>query len=107
MRFLVLVAPPQVSVEGPLLGNLPPFFSIAEANHQIPKVTGVRDLGVPLDRTFTSALHCRKAIVLHVPQIILRTIQNSVLFPLYCAKVRSYLEYAMEANAPTLTANIN
>ncbi len=107
MWFLVLVAPPKFQSKVHYLGTSLPFFSIAEANHQIPKVTGVQDLGVPLDRTFTSSVHCRKAIVLHVPQIILRTIQNSVLSPLYCAKVWSYLEYAMETNAPTLTANIN
>ncbi len=35
-----------------------PFpFSAAGANHQIPQVTDVRDLGVPLDTAFTPSVH--------------------------------------------------
>ncbi len=32
---------------------------------------------------------------------------QAALTPLYCASVRPHLEYAMEANAPTLRADIN
>ncbi len=32
---------------------------------------------------------------------------KTVFIPLYCAIVRPHLEYAMEANAPTLRADIN
>ncbi len=64
--------------------NLRPLstsFSAADTDHRIPQVIGARDLGVPLDTTFTTSVHCReaeysKAIAFHGPKILLRTIQN-------------------------------
>ncbi len=46
------------------IGNLPPLspsFSAADANHLISNVTGASGLGVPLETTFTSSVHCREA----------------------------------------------
>ncbi len=56
------------------------------------------DLGVPLDATFTASAHCSeysKAFAVYGPKILL------------CALNRPHLEYAMEANASTLRADIN
>ncbi len=46
------------------VGKLPPLspsFSAADTDHRIPQVTDVRDLGVPLDTTFTASAHCIEA----------------------------------------------
>ncbi len=46
------------------VGNLPPLspsFSVADTDHRIPQVPDVRDLGVPLDMTFTTSAHCKEA----------------------------------------------
>ncbi len=40
------------------------------------------------------------------PRILL-SITKTAFIPVYCAIVRPHLEYAMEANAPTLRTNIN
>ncbi len=49
---------------GLTVGNLPPLsssFSEADTDHRTPQVTDVRDLGVPLDTTFTASAHCIEA----------------------------------------------
>ncbi len=38
-----------------------PFFSVADANHQLPKVTYVRNLGVPGVIAFTSSVQWEEA----------------------------------------------
>ncbi len=46
------------------VGNLPPLspsFSAADTDHRIPQFIDVRDLGVPLDTTFTASSHCLEA----------------------------------------------
>ncbi len=46
------------------VGNRPslsPSFSAADTDNQIPQVTDVRDLGVPLDTTSTASAHCIEA----------------------------------------------
>ncbi len=95
--------------------NLPPLspsFSAADADHRIPQATDVRDLGVPLDTTFTASAHCREAAntarrLLFMVRRSFSELSKPALTPLYCALVRLHLEYAMEANAPTLRADIN
>ncbi len=65
-----------------------------DTDHRISQVTDVRDLGVPLDTTFTASAHCIETA-------------KTAFTPLYCALVRPHLEYVMEANAPTLRADKN
>ncbi len=97
------------------VGNLPPLspsFSTADTDHRIPQVTDVRDLGVPLNTTFTTSAHCIEAAntarrLLFVVQRSFCELSKTALTPLYCAKVRPHLEYTMEASAPTLRADIN
>ncbi len=79
---------------------------------QILQVTDVRDLELPLDTTFTGSAHCRGAAnttrrLLFMVRRSFCELAKTVFIPLYCALVRSHLEYAMEANAPTLRANTN
>ncbi len=71
------------------VGNLPPLspsFSSADTAPQIPQVTDVRDLEVPLDTTFTASSQCEysKAITVHGPKLLLVTIQKNVYFALQC-----------------------
>ncbi len=97
------------------VGNLPPlspFFPAADTDHRIPHVTDVRDLGVPLDTTFTASAHSIEAankarrLLLSVRRSFCE-LSKTAFTPLYCAIVRPHLEYAMETNAPTLRADIN
>ncbi len=79
---------------------------------QIPWVTDVRDLGVPLDMTFTSSVRCREATntarrLLFMVRRSFCELSTTAFIPLYCAIVRPRLESAMEANAPKLRADIN
>ncbi len=62
----------------------------ADANHQIPQVTDVRDLGVPLDTTFTLSVRCREAAnaARQLPFTIRRSfmdISKAAFIPVYCA----------------------
>ncbi len=83
-----------------------------DTDHRIPQVTDVRDLGVTLDTTFTTSAHCLEAAntARHLLFMVLRSfceLSKTAFTPLYCALVRSHLENAMEANTPTLRADIN
>ncbi len=97
------------------VGNLPPLspsFSAADTDHRIPQVTDVRDLGVPLDITFPASAHCKEAAntarrLLYMVRRFFCELSKTAFTPLYCALVRPHLEYAMEANTPTLRADIN
>ncbi len=97
------------------VGNLLPLspsFSAADNDHQSPQVFDVRDLGVPLDKTFTASAHCIEAAntarsFLFMVRRSFCELSKTALTPLYCALVRPHLEYAMEANAPTLRADTN
>ncbi len=85
---------------------------MADASQRIPQATDVRDLGVPLDTTFTSSVHYREAAdterrLLFMVRRSFCELSKAAFLPLDCAIVRPYLEYAMEANAPTLRADIN
>ncbi len=99
----------------PTVGNLSPLspsFSAPDTNHQIPQVNDVRDLWVPLDTMFTSSVHCRKAVnterqLLFMVRRPFYELSKTAFIPLYCAVVGPYLEYAMEAGAPTPRADIN
>ncbi len=60
-------------------------------------------LGVPLDTTFTSRVHCRKAAI--QKKAIVFTVRRSfcelsktAFIPLYCAVVRPHREYALRAD---------
>ncbi len=97
------------------VGKLPPLsasFSAVDTDHRIPQVTDVRDLGVPLDTTFTASAHCIEAAnttrrLLFMVQRSFCELSKTAFTPLYCTLVRPHLEYAMEANAQTLRADIN
>ncbi len=97
------------------VGNPPPLspsFSVADTDHRIPQVADVRDQGVPLDTTFTASAHCREAAntarrLLFKVRRSFCELSKTAFTPLYCALVQPHLEYAMEANAPTLRADIN
>ncbi len=89
-----------------------PSFSAADTAHQIPQVTDVRDLELPLDTTVTGSAHCRGAAnttrrLLFMVRRSFCELAKTVFIPLYFALVRPHLEYAMEAKAPTLRADIN
>ncbi len=78
----------------------------------ILQVTDVRDLELPLDTTFTGSAHCRGAAntprrLLFMARRSFCELSKTVFIPLYCALVRPHVEYAIEANAPTLRADIN
>ncbi len=95
-----------------VLPPLSPSFFAADTDHRIPQVTDVRDLGVPLDMTFTAAAHCIEAAktakcLLFLVQRSVCELSKTAFTPLYSALVRPHLEYAIEANAPTLRADIN
>ncbi len=90
----------------------PSPFSAADTDHRIPQVTDVRDLGVPLGTTFTASAHCREAAnaarrLLFMVRRSFCELSKAAFIALFCALVRPHLEYAMEANAPTLRADIN
>ncbi len=95
--------------------NLPPLspsFSAADTDHRIPQFTDVRDLGVPLDTTFSASAHCIEAAntargLLFLVRRSFCELSKTAFTPTNCALVRPHLEYAMEANAPTLRADIN
>ncbi len=62
--------------------------------------------------TFTASAQCREAA--NTARRLLFMVRRSfcepsktAFIPLYCAILRPHLEYAMEANAPTLRADIN
>ncbi len=68
-----------------------------------PQVIDVRDLGVPLDTTFTASAHCIEAA--NTPRRLLFLVRRSfyelsrtAFTPLYSALVRPHLEYGMEAD---------
>ncbi len=89
----------------------PSSFSAADTDHRIPQVTDVRDLGVPIDTTFAASAHCREAAntvrrLLFMVQRSFCKLSKTTFIP-YCALVRQHLEYSMEANAPTMRADIN
>ncbi len=84
----------------------------SENSNQIPLVIDARDLGVPLDTTFTASNHCREAAntarrLLSMVRRSFCELSKTAFIRLYCAIVRPHLEHAMEANAPTLRADIN
>ncbi len=86
----------------------PSTFSAADTDHRIPQVTDVRGL----DTTFTAPAHCIEAantarLLLFLVRRSFCGLSKAAFSPLYCALVRPRLEYAMEANAPTLRADIN
>ncbi len=74
--------------------SLSPSFSAADANPQISQVTDARDLGVPLDTTFTSSVQrgCEysKATAFHGPEILQRTIQNSIYLAVLCSSAANH-----------------
>ncbi len=85
---------------------------MADTDNRIPQVTDVRDLGVPLDTTITASANCIEAAntarrLLFMVRRFFCEQPNTAFTPIYCALVRPHLEYAMEANAPTLRADIN
>ncbi len=86
----------------------PSTFSAADTNHRIPQVTDVRDLGVSLDTTFTASAHTANTArrLLFLVRRSFCELSKTAFTPLYCALV-PHLEYAMEANVPTLRADIN
>ncbi len=91
------------------VGNLPPLFpsfSAADTDRQLPQDTDVQDLKVPLDTAFTSSVHYREAANT-TRRLLLPKLSSSKFTPLLCTIVRPHLEYAMEAKAPTLRADIN
>ncbi len=47
-----------------------------------------------------------KAIAFHGPKILCE-LSKTTFIPLHCVKGRPHLKYAMEANAPTLRADVN
>ncbi len=92
--------------------NLPPIspsFSAADTDHRIREVTDVRDLGVPLDTAFIGSPQCLEASrrLLFMVRTSFCELSKTAFSQLYCALVRPYVEYAMEANAPTPGADIN
>ncbi len=83
---------------------------MADNDHRIPQVTDVRDLGVPLDTTFTASAHCIEAVYaarsfLLMVRRFFCELSKTAFTPLYCALVPPHLEYAMKA--PTLRADIS
>ncbi len=98
----------------PHCGEPPSPFSIflRSRHHQIPQVTDVRDLGVPLNTTFSTSAHCREAAntTRRLLFMVLKSfckLSKTAFIPLYGTLVQPHLEYAMEANAPTLRTAIN
>ncbi len=64
-------------------------------------------MGFPLN-TFTSPVHCTEAEnTARRLLFMIRRFFTELSSSVYCAIVRSHLEYGMEANAPTLKADIN
>ncbi len=114
-RFLLTLLLTWTNIRCLTARNLPPlspFFSTAGANHRIPQVTEVLDKGVPLDTTFTSSVYCRGAANTVRPLLFMVRrsfceLSKTAFIPLYRAIMQPRLEYAMEANAPTLRADIN
>ncbi len=91
---------------------LSPFFAFLRGRHRIPEDTDVRDLGVPLDTFFTTSAHCREAAntarrFLFMVKIHFCELSSSSFTPIFYILVRTHIEYAIEANAPTLRADIN
>ncbi len=87
-------------------------FSAADTDHRIPQITDVRDLGVPLDTTFTASANCMEAAntAMRLLFLVRRSfceLSKTALTPLYCALVQPHLEYAMESNTPTLRVDNN
>ncbi len=87
-------------------------LSPRHTHHRIPQVTYVQDLGVPLDTSFIASAHCIDAAnkawrLLYLVRKSFIELSKTAFTPLYCALVRPRLEYAMEANAPILRADIN
>ncbi len=104
------------SVHASPFGNLlprSPSFSAADTGHRIPHFADVRDLGVPLDTTFTASAHCilaantarRLLFLVHLRSF--SELSKTAFTPNYGALVRPNLEYAMEDNAPTLRVDTN
>ncbi len=94
------------------LPPLSPSFSATVANHKIPTVTYVRDLGVPLDTIFTSSVHCRE--VANIARRLLFMVRRSfselsraAFIRMYCAIVWPHTEYAMEANPANLRTDFS
>ncbi len=98
----------------PLRREPPSTFSVVlRGRHRPPNspFTDVRDLGVPLDMTFTRSAHCKEAAItarrlLFMVRRSFCELSKTAFTLLYCALVRPHLEYAMEANVPTLKADI-
>ncbi len=72
-------------------------------DHRIPQVNDVRDLGVPLDMTFTASAHCLEAAntarrLLFMVQRCFCELSKKEFTPLYCSLVRTHLEYAFDEN---------
>ncbi len=87
-------------------------MSTADIDHRNPQVTDVRHLWVPLDTTYTASAHCIEAAntargLQFLVRIPFCELSKTAFTPLYCTLVWPHLEYAMEANAPTLRADIN
>ncbi len=75
-------------------------------------VTDVRALGVSLDMTVASSMHCREAALtarrlLFMIHRSFSDLSKAAFIPLYRVIVRQHLEYAMEINFRSLKADIN
>ncbi len=97
------------------VGNLPPLspsFFAADTDHRILQAIDVRNIGVPLDTTFTALAHCIGAVniarrLLFLVRRSFCELSKTAFTPLYCALARPHIEYAMEAYAATLREDIN
>ncbi len=86
----------------------PSPFSVVFGDRHIRLVTKVRELGVPLDTTFTPSVHCREAGNT-ARQLFRRSfldLSNVAFVPLHWAIASPHLAYAMEAKYPKLRADI-
>ncbi len=94
----------------------PSTFSVfLRGRHRLPNSPGhrrPRSRGFPFDTTFNASSHCREAAntarrLLLLVRRSISELSKTAFTPLYCALVRPHQEYAMEAYAPILTADIN
>ncbi len=92
----------------------PPFsvFLRGRQRQLIPQVTDIRDQGLHLETPFAASTHCREVAntarrLLFMVRRYFSELSKKLIMPLDCAKVRPHLDYATEANAPTLRSDIN
>ncbi len=91
-----------------------PFSSSSATNakHQIPQAAEVQERRVPLTRfsprqCTAERLRMQQDDCFSLFDGLSVTYRKLYCIPLYCDIVRPHLEYAMEANAPTLRVDIN